>query len=81
MKDARDKGHLQKKEDEIVAMAAELDEETAKLDEYLKAHKAEVLAVGESKAQNNLRDVLKDLGKKRREAEQIEDDANNMADM
>ena len=40
-----------------------------------------MLAVGESKAQNNLKDVLKDLGKKRREAESIENDANAMQDM
>lgn len=39
------------------------------------------MAAGESKAQNNLRDVLKDLGKKRREADQVEDDANALADM
>jgi hypothetical protein len=31
--------------------------------------------MGESKAQNNLKDILKDLGKKRREADDVENDA------
>ena len=76
MKDARDRGHLKQKEDEIARLAEELDEEGAKIDEFLKNRKQEVMAMGESKAQNNLRDVLKDLGKKRREADLVEEDAN-----
>jgi ribosomal protein L12E/L44/L45/RPP1/RPP2 len=50
MKDARSATGLAKKEEEIKALAEELDEEGAKIDEFLKNRKAEMMAVGESKA-------------------------------
>ena len=47
---ARDKDSLAKKEEEIRLLAQEMDEEGKQIDEFLKNRKAEVLAVGESKA-------------------------------
>ena len=69
MRNARDPGALKQKEEEVLAFAKELDEESKKVSDFLKSRKNETLAVGESKAQENLKEVLKDLGKKRREAE------------
>lgn len=37
--------------------------------------------MGESKAQNNLKEVLKDLGKKKRETNDIEEEALGFEDM
>ena len=47
-------------------MAAEIDKGTKEIDEILKKRKQEVMAVGESNANKNLKDILKDLGKKKR---------------
>ena len=62
-------------------MAKEIDEEGKQIDDFLKNKKAEIMQIGESQAQNNLRDVLKDLGRKKREADAVEYDANHLADM
>lgn len=41
----------------------------------MKNRKLDLMAVGESKAQANLKEVLKDLGKKKRITHEIEDEA------
>lgn len=46
------------------------------MDEILKNRKLEVLAVGESNVNKNLKDMLKDLGKKKRIVNDFEGDVN-----
>lgn len=75
MKDARSKENLAKKQEELDLMQVELDEGGKQLEEFLKNRKVELLSIGESKAQNNLKEVLKDLSKKKRETNEIEDEA------
>lgn len=75
MKEARNKDNLRQKEKELKEMQEEIDEEGKQIAEFLKNRKAEMLAVGESKAQNNLKEVLKDLGRKKRETNDIEEEA------
>jgi hypothetical protein len=41
----------------------------------LKNRKLDLQAVGESKAESNLKEVLKDLGKKKHEVNEAEDEA------
>lgn len=50
LREARSKENLAAKEAEVKALAQELDDEGRQIDEFLKNRKAEVLAVGESKA-------------------------------
>ncbi|CAD8132675.1 unnamed protein product [Paramecium octaurelia] len=75
MKNARNQDHLMKKQKELMDIQDDLDEDSLKISEFLKNRKLDLMAVGESKAQANLKEVLKDLGKKRRITHEIDDEA------
>ncbi|CAK85452.1 unnamed protein product (macronuclear) [Paramecium tetraurelia] len=75
MKNARNQDHLMKKQKELMDIQDDLDEESQKISEFLKNRKLDLMAVGESKAQANLKEVLKDLGKKKRITNEIDDEA------
>ncbi|CAK93569.1 unnamed protein product (macronuclear) [Paramecium tetraurelia] len=75
IKDARNQANLLKKEMELKGMQEELDQDSQQITEFLKNRKIDLQAVGESKAETNLKEVLKDLGKKKHEVNDAEDEA------